>query len=66
MTRARTEQAEAYAPVQAGPLTTGTVGRSPADPARSDAGLLTEAERSEDERIRRITTICRNCGMLDR
>lgn len=64
-TRAPVERAEAYAPWQAEPVT-GTVGRSPADAVRTDAGLLTEAERREDERVRRLMMICANCGMRDR
>jgi hypothetical protein len=42
---------------------TGTVGQSPVEAASANAAAANEAGRREDERIRRIMTICANCGM---
>jgi hypothetical protein len=50
------------APAQA-EVPTGTIGLSPVDAARANAATAIEAGRLEDERLRRIMTICANCGM---
>jgi hypothetical protein len=51
---------EPYAPAE---VPTGTVGLSPVEAASANATATNEAARREDERIRRIMTICANCGM---
>lgn len=62
-TVARASAAEPFdAPAQAEPPT-GTIGLSPVEAARANASATIEAERREDERMRRVMTICANCGM---
>ena len=54
--------AQPQAPAQAEPPI-GTIGLSPVEAARANASAAIEAERREDERMRRIMTICTGCGM---